>query len=204
MQSDSGAYKQQNAAALARYKALMAEEDWTVSNTADNCVMSSKAISGEPINMFRATGHLKGRTAKQMSDLIKGFGEKEWKQVDSDVVEWQVVEQIPDGVIIYQQNKLPWPLWHRTTVYSQCYYEEEGKTYVVAISCEHPDKPDEPAKFVRATINISVFEFVDEEGGCQCTRLVHVNPAGNIPSSVVNSVASGLHRLPGKLQGMIN
>jgi len=30
----------------------------------------------------------------------------------------------------------------------------------------------------------------------------HVNPAGNIPASVVNSVAGGLHTVPKKLQGI--
>jgi len=145
---------------------------------------------------------VKGKSPKELADMMGSFTMTEWKVMDSDILDWSVVETGDDYRVYYQENNLPWPLWHRTTVYVQYLIEEDGTYYWVGVSTTHPDKPDEPKKFVRATITISVYAFEPHSDGSKVTRLLHVNPQGNIPAGVVNSLSSALINIPKKLTTM--
>jgi len=185
------------------YKKLQTRTDWTlVKQESDGAILHSTVLEGEPINCFRAVGEIAGKTPKEMADLMGNFGLTEWKIMDSDVLDWSVLEQGENHRVYYQENNLPWPLWHRTVVYVLSLIEEDGAYYWVGQSTTHPDKPEEPSKFVRANVTIGLYGFQPTEGGCRVVRVLHVNPSGNIPSSVVNSLSATLINVPKKLANL--
>jgi len=103
---------------------------------------------------------------------MDSFTMKECKILDSNILDWAILEKGDNYRVFYQEDNLPWPLWHRyylftssslsasfqrkihmyhprTVVYVLILIEEDGAYYWVGTSTTHPDKPEEPAKFVR-------------------------------------------------------
>jgi len=71
-------------------------------------------------------------------------------------------------------------------------YVENGTHYIIFVSVAHPKVPLDEANYVRAKVLISA--FVCEplgEGKTKMTRMALIDPAGNIPTPVVNMNAKG-------------
>ena len=111
------------------YKTLQARSDWVQVKEADGATLSSVVLEGEPINCFRAVGvvpgrlfllfflhnspSLAGKSPKEMAELMDNFELKEWKILDSEILDWAIIEKGDKYRVFYQENNLPWPLWHR-------------------------------------------------------------------------------------------
>jgi len=48
-----------------------------------------------------------------MADLMDSFTMKQWQIMDSDVLDWALLEKGDNYRVFYQENNLPWPLCHR-------------------------------------------------------------------------------------------
>jgi hypothetical protein len=57
-------------------------------------------------------------------------------------------------------------------------------------SVETDTQSEQKDKYVRAVINISAYVFQQCDKGCLVYRIGHVDPAGIIPTSVINSYAT--------------
>eukprot|EP01088_Endostelium_zonatum_P002996 TRINITY_DN1395_c0_g1_i1.p1 TRINITY_DN1395_c0_g1~~TRINITY_DN1395_c0_g1_i1.p1 ORF type:complete len:207 (-),score=47.14 TRINITY_DN1395_c0_g1_i1:65-685(-) len=168
---------------------------WSVVNDKDGAVLDSKQIAGSDINAFRVKGNVRASPEK-LIDLVWSWGESDWKKWASDIESWQVLETPNENTrIIHQVNKLSWPLWSRDVVFL-CSRQslDNGAKLLVLKSVENSKAPPQKDKYVRANILTSFFLFEPIEGGhSKVTRVLHVDPAGNIPTSVVNASAKATH-----------
>lgn len=138
------------------------------------------------------------------------------KEFDPSIKVWKKLADSPD--IIYQTNSLPWPLATREFLVSRQLFSDDEGEWVVVLDAEHPGAPTEKgAVKARSVINANI--FLQTEGGVKwwvgrqsigrrflrsdsdhfplsylflliSARVVQVDPAGSIPSFVVNAKAS--------------
>eukprot|EP01098_Paradermamoeba_levis_P007339 TRINITY_DN3026_c0_g1_i1.p1 TRINITY_DN3026_c0_g1~~TRINITY_DN3026_c0_g1_i1.p1 ORF type:complete len:198 (-),score=74.63 TRINITY_DN3026_c0_g1_i1:58-651(-) len=179
-------------------------EGWKVTKDGNGAVLSEKGVEGSALNMFRVVAVVP-HPPKKVIDTLWSWGLAEWKEYDPDVKEWRVVQQIDDNTrVLYQVNSLPWPLWARDTCLTQARREKDGTFALLLKSTSHADAPEKPKDYVRAQVLTSAFIFAPEGADkTKFIRIVHVDPSGNIPSSVVNSSAKQLHEAPAKLSKFI-
>jgi len=172
-------------------KMLTDQTGWTKLYSENETEVFEKAVQGCSINCFKAVG-LVNATPDKLIDYIWSGDEARWKTIDDTLVNWRIVERLDDNhLIIAQVNKLPWPLWPRDMAMVRAKFEENGTQYVTLRSVECPKVPLDTVNYVRANVLISAFIFEPVDGKSKVTRLILVDPAGNIPAAVVNTNAKG-------------
>ena len=171
------------------------KEGWKVDIDKDGAVLESRAVTGSALNAYRVKGVVNA-TPQKCIDLLWGWGEADWKKWSPDIESWQVLETPSESTrIIHQVNKLTWPLWSRDVVILMTKQKlDNGAEVLILKSVENSKAPPQTDKYVRAQIITSFFLFEPVEGGkSQVTRALHVDPAGNIPTAVINASAKGTH-----------
>ena len=170
-------------------------DGWKVSDESNGAKLDLKAVPGSSINAARVKGTVRASPEK-LADLMFGWAEADWKKWSPDIESWGVVEQVSDDTrVVRQVNKLSWPLWNRETVFFVAKRKLEDGSYIIVVkSVDHDKAPKQDDKFVRAKILISFFLFEPIEGGhSNVTRVLHVDPAGNIPTAVINANIKSTH-----------
>jgi hypothetical protein len=190
-------------------------EGWTVIRDDQGVVLEARPREGSYINCYRVTGKVP-RAPKEAADAFWAWGKDEWQRMSADVQEFEVV--VPSFVaeskgegqgqdldldldmkVVYQRVALPWPLWHRDVclLMWKTRDEDEGSHGVMVRSIAHELAPEKPQSYVRATVLLGGYVFLPVEGDSSSSlvvRIVHVEPNGSIPSTIVNMKAGELHQ----------
>eukprot|EP00005_Dracoamoeba_jomungandri_P012086 CAMPEP_0174263864 /NCGR_PEP_ID=MMETSP0439-20130205/20430_1 /TAXON_ID=0 /ORGANISM="Stereomyxa ramosa, Strain Chinc5" /LENGTH=223 /DNA_ID=CAMNT_0015349475 /DNA_START=28 /DNA_END=696 /DNA_ORIENTATION=- len=172
--------------------------EWTVEKDSNGSIMYSlENKEDSPFAVYRVEAEIPDKTPSELVDRLWEFEEEEWQQLDSAVKTFEKVEELDfteRAKVVYQVNKVPFPLWNRDTVALWTVFNEDPAYYCVATSCTHPDKPEYPKQYVRNTLVIGMFCFEpSEEGGTKATRIIQIDPQGNIPVSLVSLTATKIH-----------
>merc|ERR1712093_246997 len=198
--TDLSAYVTAAEKAFEQAKQLLSDNGWTPRKQGDGCTLEERELPGEPIKAFKVEGII-NRPVKECGDKLWNFRQAEWQKLDSDCELFNVVEEGDDLRLVYQLNKIPWPLWQRDVSVLWRRIEEDGAFYFVATSIDNPKVPEYKDKYVRATLTFSLIALVPEgDSKTKFTRVLHVNPAGNIPAAFVNASADRMLQLPGKME----
>jgi len=168
------------------------KEGWNKIYEGEDTIVTDKKSSECPINCVKAWGLVNG-SAKDLCEKVWSWKYEDHLKLDSNLLKWEIVEQLNENHrILYQVNKLVFPLYSRDMSVVQSKYEENGSYYVILKSINHPKTPEDPKNFVRANIIISAYCFEPQESGkTLVSRVVLVDPCGNIPTMFVNAQAKG-------------
>lgn len=188
-------YKTKCLQVLERAKTLLFETDWTPQSNNNDILLESKNFPEVcPVACFRATT-LVDKSIDYLMDQLVNETEESRKLEDPDIVSWNLVESSnhsdlstlkPNGYRVCTQiNKMQWPLWSRETVYAQMKVIEDDASWFVNFSVNHESVPLQENQYVRAIIYLSVYKFSKEGDKTRVHRISHIDPSGNIPSSVV-------------------
>jgi len=110
------------------------------------------------------------------------------KKNDPEIKLWKKIEEGDYWKVCYQINSTPFPIWNRDLSFVQTQLEENNIIWLVAYSIEHPNIPLQPNNYVRANIIMSIWKFVEiDKNNTEVTRIIHVEPKGNIPAFFINS-----------------
>lgn len=137
--------------------------------------------------MTKAVGIIEHSLDKILS-FVNPSSLDEMKQGDPEIVDFVVKRKINDSVqIIYSAHATPFPVSTRELLYVRCVKKYDN---IVVVSGSSINMKDEPVvdKRVRAAIYSSgwVIEPL-EENKCRVTRILQLDPKGNIPTMIVNS-----------------
>eukprot|EP01129_Flabellula_baltica_P015478 TRINITY_DN7903_c0_g1_i1.p1 TRINITY_DN7903_c0_g1~~TRINITY_DN7903_c0_g1_i1.p1 ORF type:complete len:225 (+),score=30.90 TRINITY_DN7903_c0_g1_i1:60-677(+) len=158
------------------------------------------------IKMFKAVDSISFEdiSAEDAFYAVWKISEEDWKMLDPDVMLWDVLEEISEDIrIVMQISKLPWPLWDRASVMIATREYVDGKYIIAYKSIEDERFPVNKKKFVRCMVNVSGFIFEENGDGCTVTRIMQIDPNGNVPSSIVNSLSSNLYMFGSDLRPLI-
>eukprot|EP01124_Arcella_intermedia_P024595 TRINITY_DN417_c0_g1_i1.p1 TRINITY_DN417_c0_g1~~TRINITY_DN417_c0_g1_i1.p1 ORF type:complete len:202 (-),score=12.16 TRINITY_DN417_c0_g1_i1:90-695(-) len=168
---------------------------WVETHNTPNVVGSKREQPGTPLETYRAVGYL-DTDPKTALETLWSWGPAEWKAYDANMLVWEAKEVHENHKIIYQVNKLTWPVSNRDMAMFQIRHEDNGAFFLFLTSQGVPQDQYPVAEgAVRCSINISafIFEPTGEEGKCKFTRLVNVDPAGSIPTMVINWQAGNIY-----------
>jgi len=169
------------------------DKGWVPLYAQDGTIGESKPLEGNSVHIFRCTGVIPA-SPKALIDLIWGFNAQDWDN-DGSLLKWEVREKLSNTMrIVYQINKVPFPLWSRDACLLQAIVELSGGSYALVIkSIDHPSCPRDDANYVRALVSFSAYIFVPEdEGTSRLNRIIHLDPSGVVPGFLVNKKATGL------------
>jgi len=187
--------------AFEQAKALLADDGWSVVKNEKGATLSERSLPDEPIKAFKVEGTI-NRPPKECADKLWLFKEPEWQQMDSDVEEFSVIEEHGKMRLVHQINKVPWPLWKRDVAALWQCLAVDDTFYFIATSIEHPKLPEQKDKYVRAKLTFSLIVFTPAGDKTKIIRIIHVNPAGNIPASFVNASAAKMLQIPSKMEAI--
>jgi hypothetical protein len=185
-------------------------DGWTTLKEAEGVLLEARPREGSYINCYRVSGKV-ARSPKEAAEQFWNWGKEEWQKMSADVQEYEVkvpdLEGNPDMKIVYQRAALPWPLWHRDVclLMWKTQDEAEGSHAVIVKSVTHEQVPELPSSYVRATVLLGGYVFLPVEGdssSSRVVRLVHIEPNGSIPSTIVNMKATELHQQMLSFQAM--
>lgn len=187
---------------------LLADQSWeTVSNN-EEILLQRRFLKNSPIACFKASGIVDADAESLVKFVWDTYNDESGiKKYDTDMASYTVVENFDENTrLCYQINNLSWPLWSRDVSYLQCKIVDgnaceqssqhdlpvkgQGNTtYILMWSVDSNATPRQDDKYVRAHINVSAYVFEQRDNGCMVHRIAHIDPAGVIPVSIINSYA---------------
>eukprot|EP01100_Stratorugosa_tubuloviscum_P011607 TRINITY_DN51_c1_g1_i1.p1 TRINITY_DN51_c1_g1~~TRINITY_DN51_c1_g1_i1.p1 ORF type:complete len:203 (-),score=109.04 TRINITY_DN51_c1_g1_i1:87-695(-) len=186
-------YEQLSAESLNNFKSYINATDFTHQKVEAGISVSIRPFPGSELKMYKAEIAVNGRTPADIASKIWAFlsDANAIKQADDKITEIRNLQSVSPNISIdYQIHSLPWPLWARDMVLMRSHFEEGGVHYVWFSSVTHAGAPEYPDKYVRGRVTLSGYRLSPTATGTQLTRIVHVDPAGSLPTSVVDALAS--------------
>ena len=109
------------------------------------------------------------------------------KQFDPDCLSWACKDIGEQERIVYQLNKLGWPIWDRSFVTIWFIAKRGDSTIIGYTGVVDPDFPEKPKDDVRGHVTFACLHLTPTaDGKTFIQRLMHIDPAGSLPSSLVN------------------
>eukprot|EP01129_Flabellula_baltica_P011006 TRINITY_DN4730_c0_g1_i2.p1 TRINITY_DN4730_c0_g1~~TRINITY_DN4730_c0_g1_i2.p1 ORF type:complete len:181 (+),score=42.68 TRINITY_DN4730_c0_g1_i2:353-895(+) len=156
-----------------------------------------QSVPYSSVELFRGRGTIPDLTPEQSRDTLWAFNSLFiWKIYDPDLLEWEILGDVNDDVrVVYQVTKLGWPIADREMVCLQSKFDIDGKHGIAYKSLPESEIFATESGNVRSTANVNGFIFDKQDNGStRATRIVQVDPNGQLPSSVVNYFATGCYK----------
>ena len=177
---------------LLKAKILLRENDWNFISNNNNILLESKVFPDIcAVPCFRTTTTV-NKTIDYLMNSLWNETEEDRKKEDPDIIAWSCIQSEPTFRVCTQINKMQWPLWSRETVYVQMKVIENDASWFITFSIDHDAVPLKPTLYVRALIHLSIYKFSIENGQTRVHRMSHIDPSGNIPSSIITLYAGKL------------
>jgi len=181
-------------------KILEEKEGWVLTYEKDGTTAWKKPLTGSPIDTFKVVATLNA-SPQVACERIWNFNFSDWKYMDENILGYEILLTISENAkIIWQGNSLPWPLYSRDVVMIMIKVEQNGSFMILNTSrgLDSSKWSCDIKKFVRSVLHFNTFLFepMKESNKCKLTRVVNVDPAGNIPPSIVNSQAGKIYLQP--------
>ena len=176
------------AKALTMIDEYLALKEWQ--NSAVNAGVEFKNtphLGGHAINVFYGSKLLDASVDRIVDFCWNSTSFEKIKEFDPDCLAWRFVDLAPEDRVVYQLNKLGWPIWDRSFVTNWFITRKDGATIIAYTGIVHPDFPEKPKDDVRGNVTLACLHLTPTaDGKTQLQRLMHIDPSGSIPSSLVN------------------
>jgi len=171
-------------------KEIMAQADWELIYNVNDTTIERKLLPEVAgIACVKASG-IVDANAKELCDFIWNIYEtSDLKKYDPEAESYNIIERYDENTRLCRQvNKLPWPLWPREMLYLRSKKVNDNEHWIFMFSVDSDEIPEQTDKYVRARINISAYGFIPiNDKQTKVYRVMHLDPAGSIPTSVINS-----------------
>ena len=166
--------------------------EWDIVKYDNDIVTERKFLPGCDIACFKSSGYVDADPEDLLDYVLSVYDSSEnMKKHDPEITHYEIIRELEDETrICYQINSLGWPIWPRDLVYLQTVHQEDDSYWIYMYSIDAEEKPEQKDKYVRAKLNISAYGFIPEDEGCIIYRIAHVDPAGSIPTGIINNYAN--------------
>jgi len=179
------------------WEKVKSNDGWTQFFDADEMKGFSKMYPYCPISAFKFEG-LISASPKTGSDAIFNSDLAMIKRHDPGVLSLEKFgTPAPHINLFIQTNSLPWPIWNRQTVWVMYRRpaEADGSIWIYSWSVRDDKHAVDTNTFVEAKLYTACWGFVPDKasGKTKVVRLIHIDPAGNLPAWVVELNANNLN-----------
>uniref|UniRef100_A0A7S0ZL62 START domain-containing protein n=1 Tax=Timspurckia oligopyrenoides TaxID=708627 RepID=A0A7S0ZL62_9RHOD len=148
-------------------------------------------LNDSPERCYRLFGQNPNKSPHELCDLLWSWGKNEWNR-EGDVLDWVIYKESPR--MLYQRNKLPWPVADRDFVMEIGRFTDlntKGQ-FLAMKSVIDEEKAPRSDGTVRANAILSAFYFMPHDSGTGSTiiRIAQIDSQGSIPSAIKKMAAS--------------
>ena len=181
-----------------KLKILCLQKDWQLVGEYKGVEMSKRRFQDSTISMYKGVKVI-DNNPKLISELFLNLDPTTLKKWDPTFEIYQTERSVEKQAdfqldIDYMVSSLPWPVWSRDFVLLSARKIVGNAIYHFQTSIDYPHKPPQPDKYVRGLVNVSGFVFepvgtesIESSKQTKITRILHVDPKGQIPSWIINS-----------------
>jgi START domain len=176
--------------------------EWRQTGEDDGVRVSEAEVEGSNIAMFRGSRVVERSADELYEKLWRDYCKQVVQQWDSAIADWQCRDIDWSARLVCQIQSFPFPVWDRVLLLLwQRRRTADGRFWHVWKGVdEHPWFPTDDSEHVQASLSIAatVFEPVDDGRRCRIIRIIHADPNGKLPRSLIHGVAKA------KVSGHIN
>jgi len=175
--------------ALKTVKEYWTQNDWELVYDQDGIKTEKKLFDICPIYCHRIQATI-DKPCEGLVEEIWNMTEEKCKKYDKTVVYYKEHESSENWKLLTIRSNITWPLLPRETLGLQVKRVEGNTTWMISISVDDQRYPYDSETVVRTKMHFGVtgFEKLDDNK-TKYTKMVMIDPLGNIPSSVVNFFA---------------
>lgn len=179
---------------------------WKTQLVKDCVTLQSKEMPSSSIPIYKVVGEYQ---KKYPETLIKEIWEvsslADAQKNDPKVTSWRLLDhgiysdadndQHYSWRVIEQTNSMIWPIWPRHTVFAQVRIDDRDSdpqtTYLISYSIDHPNAQTLPDHVIN-NVHYSVYEYISTPEKVRVSRVTHIDPCGNIPTSLIKLYSNKL------------
>jgi len=172
------------------------DQNWKLELDENELRGERQIVSYSPIELFKGRGPIPELTPLQARNTLWDFDTlKIWQMYDPDLAEWDVLGSVNEDVrIIWQVNKLGFPISNRELVLLQIRFDRDGLSGIAYKSLPDDEVFAPESSHVRSTAIVNGFIFEEDNSKTYATRIIQIDPNGQLPSKVVNYFATGCYK----------
>jgi len=171
---------------LSGAKPVLAETPWELAAEEEGIRVETRVVDSSPVKQFKASAMIDGSLASVLAVMLDSEACPEWVYRCENA---KVLKRNKFGdSIVYRTINLPWPVSDRDVVMHKI-VKQDLETEVITI--ENTAAPDFIPRTdnVRMTLSESVYRLEPrDDGTVQLTWTQLSDPAGALPSALVNSM----------------
>lgn len=188
--------------ALETVKQYWTETDWELVYEKNGIKTEKKLFDICPIYCHRVEAIIE-KSSDKLVDELWNITEKKCKKYDGTIMHCKQHESGENWQLITVRSNLTWPLLPRETLGFQMKKTEGNTIWLVGVSIEDDNKkyPYDSKSVVRTKMHFGVsgFEKLDDNK-TKYTKMVMIDPLGDIPSSIVNLFADNFANIIERLR----
>jgi len=177
--------------ALQKAKHYWKETDWELVYHKNGIKTERKLFDICPIYCHRVEAII-DKSREKLVDEILNITEEKYKLYDKTIVYFKRHEIGPDWQLMTIRSNITWPLLPRETLGLQVKKTEQNTTWIISISVDDDRYPYDSNQVVRTKMHFVVSGFEKIENQTRYTKMVLMDPMGDIPTTIVNWYAGNL------------
>jgi len=159
---------------------INAQENWTLEKDQEGIKVYTRHKKGFVIKEFKAITY----TSKSISELEEILEDVEnYPNWVYSVSSGKLIKELGNDRTLYYSLDLPWPVSDRDIVIQSVKSKDNGLRYdMTATQGGYPDQ----SGLVRMTSAFGSWQFIPKDGKIEITYQFYGNPAGSIPTWMIN------------------
>jgi hypothetical protein len=185
----SNPYHETTMKIFARCSAEASAADWELSSMVGDIALQHKKFNDAPIPAYRCSTSVQNSLHSDLVKAIWDINEDKIKNIDSSILNWEVLESYPDCRVIRQVLSMgpKFLVWPRESILVQAVIRQQpDQTWYVSYSLdEHKSVPLDEKNYVRGKCVFNTLGFVKNGNDTVIHKVILADPCGNIPASVI-------------------
>jgi START domain len=171
------------------HNAGIIQNPWQLRQTQEDIPVYTRVIAGSPILEYKAHVIMDAPISRAIALFEDEKQIRHWyyQCVHSELVE----RDGPNKVVIYLVLHLPWPVAARDFVFRRTRSEEQASGIITYTLTALPDRLPPVKGMIRVRSIESIWRFKSlSNGRTELFFQQHTDPAGSVPSSIINQLAA--------------
>lgn len=168
-------------------KEIFESSGWQVIQENKLLTTKKKFLLDSDIPCFLASGFVNQTPEKLINEIYHIYDNIDNLKVHNpEVIHYEIIQESDKTRICYHINQLQWPLWPRDLVYLQTVKKEENYCGLYMFSIDSENHPIDNKKYVRTILTLSAYIIKPQNEGSMLHRIIHLDPCGSIPVTLMN------------------
>ncbi len=157
-------------------------EEWMLKKAKDNIEIYTRAVPNSPFREFKATSIIDTSFEKLLQEL---YDAPTYTPMCEEGISYRIPDSSHNSRLFYYKQKMPWPIRDRDVITKLTLKEQTDNHILLTIEVA-PDIIAPQNKTLRIKELSGSWLLERDVNGIKATQQIHMNPGGNVPSSITN------------------